>query len=103
MDAIRGADFHARGADDERHFIEHVRRAAVFEHAHRPHRHAIRDALGEQHRAIRHERHEAVALRRARLVVLHLRRDDAGQLVPREPFVEAVKFASTPPPDRRAG
>ena len=94
VDAIRGADIHARRADDERHFIEDVRRAAVFQHAHGPHRHAIHHALGEQHRAIRHERHEAVALRRARQVVIHLRGDDAGQLAFGEPFVEPVKLAA---------
>ena len=94
VDAIRGADFHARRPDDKRHFIEHVRRAAVLEHAHGPHRHAIRDALAEQHRAIGHERHEAVALRRGRLVLLDLRREDAGQLVAHEPFVKPVKLAA---------
>jgi hypothetical protein len=56
-------DFDASHPDDERHFVEHVGRAAVFEHAHLAHGHAIKNALAHQNHAIRHERHEAVVMR----------------------------------------
>ena len=94
VDAIGGADFDAVRADDKRHLVEHMGRAAVFDHAHLAHRHAVIHALAQHHHAIGHELHEAEALRGGRFVFLDLRREDAGEAGAREPFLDPVKLAA---------